>query len=104
MLHVELRLLHRIEARDEVVQARRPHDEDDLSVGRHGHGEAAPFASMISRSRSGDTLSWPIFAALSARSRKARASSCPGCIPTLASACRTLASLAAKDFIMASMP
>ncbi len=69
VLDVELRLLDGAVADHEIVEPGRPDHQDDLVFGRD-HDDLAP---MISRRRSGDTLSWPILLALSASSRNASA-------------------------------
>src|SRR5262249_54184306 len=83
VLDVELRLPDSVVAHHEIVEPRRPHHQYDLVLDRRVHVDFAP---MISRSRSGDTLSWPILLALSASSRNASAMSWLGCMPTLARA------------------
>src|ERR1700757_4534727 len=68
MLDVELRLRPGIEAHHQLLQTRSPGYDHQLLV--HGYFPEVPISDL---SRSGDTLSSPIFWALSAISWKASA-------------------------------
>src|SRR5262249_23317322 len=103
VLDVEAGLADGVEPDHQFSQARRSRHEDDFVVGQPVHLWAARGANN-SRSRSGEMLSWPILSALPASSWKAKAMSCSGFMPVLASACKIFASALLSAFMVLDTP
>src|SRR6266851_1395361 len=103
VLDIEPGLADGVESDHQFSQARRSRHEDDLAVSQPVHFRAGCGVNN-SRNRSGEMLSWPILSALLASSWKAKAMSCSGLMPVLASAWRIFVSALPSAFIVLDTP